>query len=111
VDGKVEHIAHMTTAEAKALIIDGINYMAYRETAHSLWPSAMNTWFGEDHYPPRPVFSASVWGDGSEFEQRMADLLRCAVRAGTTKGNDQEALAILKDSDGSLGRVIRKAGF
>ena len=101
----------MTTVEAKELLIDGMNYIAYRETEHSLWPSDMNNLFGEEHYPPRPVFSESVWGKSDEFENKMAELLRWAVQTGTTKGNHQQALAMLRDSDELLGRVIRKAGF
>lgn len=101
----------MTTVEAKELLINGINYIAYRETPHSLWPSDRNTLFGEEHYPPRPIVSESVWGNDGQFESKMAELLRLAVHVGTTQGSYQEAIAILRDSDGPLGRVIRKAGL
>jgi len=40
----------MTENEAKELLIDGMNYAAYRETNHSLWDSDKNTLFGFEHY-------------------------------------------------------------
>jgi len=40
----------MTTAEARELIIDGINYAAYRETDSSLHDSDKNRFFGSEHY-------------------------------------------------------------
>lgn len=53
----------MTENEAKELLIDGIDYAAYRETKHSLWDSDKNKLFGEDHYQSgRPVLQQSRYG-------------------------------------------------
>jgi len=40
----------MTSDEARDMIIDGINYAAYRETDSSLHDSDKNRLFGSDHY-------------------------------------------------------------
>jgi hypothetical protein len=102
----------MTELEAKELLIGGINYGAYKETDHSLWPSDMNELFGRSHYPEdRPVFAPSVWGQGEEFEQHMVKLLKWAVELGTSKGDYAAAIEIMRASDGCLGRVIRKSGL
>jgi hypothetical protein len=69
----------MTTDEAKEILIEAMNYMAYRETNHSLWDSDKNKLFGSDHYKSdRPVFETSAWGQGEEFEKNMTDLFRSA---------------------------------
>ena len=52
----------MTITEAKELLIDGMNYAAYKETEHSLWLTDKDRLFGEPHYhDDRRVFSPSVW--------------------------------------------------
>ena len=101
----------MTVDEAKELLIDGMNYAAYRETDHSLWDSDKNKLFGAEHYQSgRPVFAPSVWGDGETFEAKMTDLLRWAVQLGSTKGSYQEATKLLLAGDHYLNRIIRRAG-
>jgi hypothetical protein len=65
----------MTTDEARQLIIDGINYAAYRETDSSLHDSDKNRLFGSEHYTSgRPVYNPSPWAEG-DFEEKMATLL------------------------------------
>jgi len=102
----------VTPTEAKELLIGGMNYAAYREEGYSLWPSDMNRLFGEQHYPEDcPNYSASVWGEGDEFEGKAAQLLKWAIRLGTSLGSYPDALALLRNDDGCLGRVIRKASL
>jgi hypothetical protein len=62
----------MTPDEARHLIIEGINYAAYRETESSLYAADKNRLFGadkynSDHFIARP----SPWSDG-DFEEKMA---------------------------------------
>ena len=86
----------MTETEAKDLLISGMDYAAYRETNHSLWDSDKNKLFGGEHYlSGRPVLQASVWGEGKEFENKMAELLKWALHLGTSKGSYSEAIRIL----------------
>jgi hypothetical protein len=40
----------MTPDEARQLVIDGMNYAAYRETDFSLHDSDKNRLFGSEHY-------------------------------------------------------------
>jgi len=40
----------MTPDEARQIIVDGINHVAYRETDSSLYDSDKNRLFGSDHY-------------------------------------------------------------
>ena len=102
----------MTETEAKELLIDGMNYAAYRETDHSLWPSDKDKLFGELHYKEdRPVYSPSAWGQGEKFESKMSELLKWAIQLGTSKGNYSEAIRVLKDGDHYLNRIIQRAGF
>ena len=100
----------MTETEAKELLIGGMNYAAYKETGHSLWDSDMNKLFGEEHYVSgRPVFQASVWGDGEEFEKKMATLLRWAVQLGSALGSYPEAIRVLSSGEHYLNHIIRRA--
>ena len=83
----------MTVDEAKEMLISGMDYAAYRETGTSLHDSDKNRLFGDDHYKSgRVVVSPSPWGDHKDFEGRMVELLRWAMRLGTAAGNYNEAL-------------------
>ena len=102
----------MTNTEAKELIISGMDYAAVRETDHSFWDSDKNRLFGEEHYVSgRPVFQPSVWGEGEQFEEQMAKLLRWAVQLGTSKGSYDEAIRVLLSGDHYLNRIIKRAGL
>jgi hypothetical protein len=102
----------MTEDEAKELLIDGMNYAAYHETIHSLWDSDKNKLFGSEHYvSARPVFQPSVWGDGEDFEQKMADLLRWAIQLGRSDERYSEAIRTLLCHEHYLSRIIKRAGL
>ena len=65
-------------AEARLLIIEGINYAAYKETDSSLHDSDKNRLIGSEHYKSgRDVVKPSPWAEG-DFEEQMAILLRWA---------------------------------
>ena len=101
----------MTDLEAKESLISLIDYAAYKETPHSLWPSDKNTLFGSAHYPEdRPVYSPSVWGKGDEFERRMAELLSLGTRLGS-KGDWRVAIRTLASGEHYLNRIIERAGL
>ena len=52
----------MTPDEARELVIEGINYAAYRQTNSALHDSDKNRLFGSDHYKSdRPVVKPSPW--------------------------------------------------
>jgi hypothetical protein len=69
----------MTPEEARQIIVEGINYAAYRETDSSLYGSDKNRLFGSEHYNSgRHVLKPSPWSEGN-FEEKMAMQPRWAV--------------------------------
>lgn len=98
----------MTKSEAKELVIEGINYAAYRETDSSLFDSDKNRLYGEDHYHSgRMIVRPSPWA-GDDFEQKMTALLGWAKRLTSGQPEFAAALTLLRDDDSVLGRVIRQ---
>lgn len=68
----------MTADEARELVIEGINYAAYRETDSSLHDADKNRLWGSERYGSgRNVVKPSPWAEG-DFEEKMATLLRWA---------------------------------
>ena len=99
----------MTLDEARELIIESINYAAYRETDSSLHDSDKNRLFGCEHFASgRPVYNPSPWAEG-DFEQKMATLLGFANHLNKNVPRFAEAQRLLNDEDSILGRVIRRA--
>lgn len=102
----------MTEAEAKDLLIEGMNFAAYHETDHSLWDSDKNRLFGEEHYHSgRFVAQPSVWGEGEEFETKMAELLRWAVWLDRSGTRYTTAMELLLAGNHYLNRIIKRAGL
>jgi hypothetical protein len=86
----------MTRDEACELIIDGMNYAAYRETDSSLFDSDKNCLFGSEHYQSgRHIARPSPWPDG-DFEGKMATLLRWANSLNHGKQAFQDAQKLLE---------------
>ena len=99
----------MTADEARELIIDGINYAAYRETDSSLYDSDKNRLFGSDHYKSdRSITQPSPWTEG-DFENKMAMLLRWANTLNRSVPAFQDAQNLLEGEDSVIGHVIRRA--
>jgi hypothetical protein len=99
----------MTPDEARELVIEGINYAAYRETGSSLHDSDKNRLFGPEHYKSgRLVVSSSPWVEG-DFEEKMVMLLRWARALNRSVPAFQEALRLLGNEDWTIERVIRRA--
>jgi hypothetical protein len=72
---KVNYDYVMTLEEARLVIVEGINYAAYKETASSLHDSDKNRLLGSKHYKSgREVVKPSPWAEG-DFEEKMAMLL------------------------------------
>jgi hypothetical protein len=97
----------MTRDEAAEIVIDGINYAAYRETDSSLYDSDKNRLFGSEHYQSgRAVLRPSPWAEG-DFEQRMVELLRWANALNKSNPAFADAQQRLESEDSPLGRVVR----
>ncbi len=98
----------MTLEEARLLIVEGMNYAAYKETDSSLYDSDKNRLFGSERYNSgRHIVKPSPWAVG-DFEEKMAILLRWA---NTLNGSDPafaQALSLLEGEDSLMGRVIRR---
>lgn len=99
----------MNQNEARKLVIEGMNYAAYRETDSSLHDSDKNRLFGSGHYDSgRPVLAPSPWAAG-DFEEKMATLLRWANTLNKSKPSFAEAQRMLENEDSMIGRIIRLA--
>ena len=101
----------MTLDEARQLVIDGINYAAYRETDSSLQDSDKNRLFGSEHYASdRPVYNPSPWAEGG-FEEKMATLLVYASVLNRSVSVFADAKQLLEGEESVIGRVIRRAKY
>ena len=99
----------MTSEEARLMIIDGINYAAYKETDSSLHDSDKNCLFGSEHYNSgRGVVKPSPWAEG-DFEEKMAMLLRWANALNRSEPAFAQAQSLLEAEESLVGRVIRRA--
>jgi hypothetical protein len=98
----------MTVAEARLLIIEGINYAAYKETDSSLHDSDKNRLIGSEHYKSgRDVVQPSPWAEG-DFEEQMAILLRWANALNSSDPAFAQAQRLLEGEESLIGRVIRR---
>ena len=98
----------MTLEEARLLIVEGINYAAYKETASSLHDSDKNRLLGFEHYKSgREVVKPSPWADG-DFEEKMATLLRWANTLNRSNPAFAQAQSVLEGDESPVGRVTRR---
>lgn len=98
----------MTRDEARKLIVDGINYAAYKETDSSLHELDKNRLFGSEHYKSgRDVVKPSPWSEG-DFEEKMTTLLRWANVLNRSDPVFADAQRLLQDDDSVIGRIIRR---
>jgi hypothetical protein len=98
----------MTLEEARLLIVEGINYAAYKETNSSLYDSDKNRLMGSEHYKSdRHIAKPSPWADG-DFEGKMAMLLHWANTLNSSNPAFMQAVNLLEADDSLLGRVIRR---
>jgi Putative prokaryotic signal transducing protein len=99
----------MTPDEARQMVIDGMDYAAYRETDSSLHDSDRNRLFGSEHYKSdRPVYNPSPWPEG-DFEAKMATLLAWANVLNRSLPAFADAQRLLEDEDSIIGRIIQRA--
>jgi Putative prokaryotic signal transducing protein len=99
----------MTPDEARQMVIDGMDYAAYRETDSSLHDSDKNSLFGSEHYKSdRPVYNPSPWSEG-DFEEKMTTLLVWANVLNRSRREFEEAQRLLEDEDSIIGRLIERA--
>jgi hypothetical protein len=100
---------NLTSDEARELIIEGIDYAAYRETNSSLHDSDKNRLFGSEHYKSgRLVVSSSPWAK-QDFEEKMSMLLRWAKDLNRSVPAFEEAKRLLANEESVIGRVIRSS--
>jgi len=105
----------VTETEAKELIISQMNYIAYREFDHSLFPSDRDRLFGAEHYQLEPhTFlpdTPSLWAPGQDLEAKMPELLTFAVISSEEgqKNRFRIALDLVRLEDGYLNQVIQSA--
>lgn len=98
----------MTLEEARLLIVEGINYAAYKETDSSLYDSDKNRLFGSEHYNSgRHIVKPSPWAEG-DFEEKMAMLLRWANTLSHSDPAFAQAQSLLEDEESLIGRIIRR---
>ena len=96
----------MTSDEARELIVEGINFAAYRETESSLHDSDKNRLFGSDHYKSgREVVKPSPSAEG-DFEEKMFMLLRWANVLNRSNPAFAEAQLLLEGEDSVIGHII-----
>ena len=98
----------MTSEEARQIIVDGIDYAAYKETDSSLHDSEKNRLFGSERFSSgRAVVRPSPWAEG-DFEEKMAMLLKWANALKRSNPRFAEAQSLLQDEDSVVVRVIRR---
>jgi len=99
----------LTPDEARDLIVEGINYAAYKETDSSLYDSDKNRLFGSEYYKSgRIVVKPSPWADGN-FEDKMTTLLLFANVLNLSAPTFAEAQKLLEGEDSLIGRIIRRS--
>ena len=99
----------MTRVEAAELVIEGMNYAAYREEGVSLYDSDENRLFGSEHYNSgRIIVRPSPWAEG-DFEKKMTTLLVWANTLNSSAPTFAAAQKVLVHEDSTIGRVVRRA--
>ncbi len=98
----------MTVDEARHLIVEALNYAAYRETDSSLYDSDKNRLWGSEHYNSgRFAAKPSPWSEG-DFEEKMTTLLRWANALNRSVPAFGDAQELLQGEDSVIGRIIRR---
>lgn len=99
----------MTADEARLLIVEGINFAAYRETNSSLYDTDKNRLLGSEYYKSgRLVVEPSPWAEG-DFEEKMATLLKWANALNRSVPAFTAAQELLADEDSVIGHIIQRA--
>jgi hypothetical protein len=99
----------MTPDEARHLIIEGMNYAAYKETDSSLHDADKNRLFGSEHYKSgRLIVRPSPWGE-SDFEEKMSALLSLANVLNRSVPAFKEAQTLLEGENSIIGQIIRRS--
>src|SRR5260370_9248649 len=97
----------LTPAEARELIVDGINYAAYKETESSLHDSDKNRLFGSERFNSgREGVGPSPWSEG-DFEEKMVMRLRWANLLNPSVPPFTAAHGLLQGETLVTGRCIR----
>jgi hypothetical protein len=99
----------MTPDEARDMIIEGMNYAAYKETDSSLHDADKNRLFGSEHYKSgRLIVRPSPWAEG-DFEEKMSALLSLANVLNRSVPAFKEAQTLLEGEESVIGKIIRRS--
>jgi hypothetical protein len=99
----------MTPDEARDMIIEGMNYAAYKETDRSLHDADKNRVFGSEHYKSRRlIVRPSPWAEG-DFEEKMSTFLGLANVLNRSVPAFKEAQTLLEGEDSLIGQIIRRS--
>jgi hypothetical protein len=99
----------MTPDEARDMIIEGMNYAAYKETDSSLHDADKNRLFGSEHYKSgRLIVRPSPWAEG-DFEEKMSALLSLANVLNRSVPAFKEAQTLLEGEEPVIGQIIRRS--
>jgi hypothetical protein len=99
----------MTPDEARDMIIEGMNYAAYKETDSSLHDADQNRLFGSEHYKSgRLIVRPSPWAEG-DFEEKMRALLSLANVLNRSVPAFKEAQTLLEGEDSVIGQIIPRS--
>jgi hypothetical protein len=99
----------MTPDEARDMIIEGMNYAAYKETDSSLHDADKNRLFGSEHYKSgRLIVRPSPWAEG-DFEEKMSALLSLANVLNRSVPAFKEAQTLLEGENSVIGQIIRRS--
>ena len=98
----------MTPDEARNLIIECLNYAAYRETNSSLHDTDKNRLWGSERYNSgHHIANPSPWAEG-DFEQKMTVLLHWANILNRNRSAFVEAQDLLAREETPFGRIVRR---
>jgi hypothetical protein len=97
----------MTVQEAREIVIEAMNYAAYKETDSSLFDSDKNRLYGSDHYNSgRLIVRPSPWVD--DFETKMVQLLQWAHTFSRSDAQFKDSLRVLLTDSCPIGNLVRK---
>lgn len=105
----------MTLEQAKEVVIDRMNAIAYQEYDFSLFPSDRDRLFGTQHYQLEPHTYLpdypSRWAPGQDLEPKLPELLAYAWSRAESSLDQHflEALYVVRLSDGFLSDLIAQS--
>jgi hypothetical protein len=98
----------MTSDEVRDLIIESMNYAAYKETDSSLYDADKNRLFASERYKSgRMIVKPNPWVEG-DFEAKMRTLPRLANILNRSVPACKEASTLFENENSVLGNGLRR---